>query len=244
MLKWFGALTLNYINVQWLQITNHSHWFLVKRSENKTWMKSTQPWEKPTNVSGLIWMPGGSNDDWPTHNRRSGNPRPVSHKHSTGLEVFQDTQKDRWRWREVCFLADRLQINLNGVPQQKMTLKRVQSHWFGGEMGWLGGPGVNALANETIWPKHTHFPGLNSQPLFLSSLTSHPLPPPIKAQEDKGWCHHPSPCIGIPTEREIALPPLSLNATTASAVMFVSRILNSRDAEASQRHNLKSVYGA
>ncbi len=130
-----------------------------------------------------------------------------------------------------------------------MTLKRVQSHLFGGEMGWLGGPSVNVLANDKICsdhmrrPKHTHFPGLNSQPLSFSFLTSHPLPPPIKAQEDKGWCHHPSLCIGIPTERENALPPLSLNATTASAVMFVSRILNSRDAEASQRHNLNSVYG-
>ncbi len=173
-------------------------------------------------------MPGGSNDDWPTHNRRSGNSQPVSHtqpkhKHSSGVEVFQDTQKDRWRWREVFFLADRLQMNFNGIPQQKMTLKRVQSHLFGGEMGWLGGPSVNALANDMICsdhmrrPKHTHFPGLNSQPLSFSFLTSHPLPPPIKAQEDKGWCHHPSLCIGIPTERENALPPLSLNATTASA---------------------------
>lgn len=117
---------------------------------------------------------------------------------------------------------------------------------------------MNAFANETICndhmrrPKHTPFPGLNSQPhrtlslclsfslTHLSSLTSHPLPPPLKHRGIKDDVITPHPALVFPQRGKVLPLPLSLNATRASVVMLVSRILNTRDAEASQHHNFSS----
>lgn len=137
-------------------------WFVVKRSVNKTWMKTTQPWEKPTNVLGLIWIPGGSNDDWTTHNRRSGNFRPFSsrqpkHKHKQ-VWMCCRTHRRTGGDEESC-MCERCVFSLTGCKWILMLSssrtwhwwREYSHHWFSGEMGWLGGPSVNECDRLYQW---------------------------------------------------------------------------------------------